>query len=72
MKYFYAPIENTPEGYIKPAGEIPPRVRALELDVNAQRFVLLAHQESIPIPAEWSEQSEAQVKADYPDLPWGS
>ena len=71
MRYFYAPIENTQDGFIKPAGEIPPRVRALELDVNAQRFVLLAHDESIPIPAEWSERTEPQVRADYPDLSWG-
>lgn len=67
MPYFYAPVEET-DGLSKPVGDIPPRVRSLEFDANMQRFVLLAHAESTPIPAEWSQVDAALIEADYPGL----
>lgn len=67
MAYYYAPAEVV-DGATKPIGEIPPRVSALEYDANMQRFVLLAHAESTPIPAEWSQVDEALIQADYPGL----
>ena len=71
MPYFYADAE-TVEGMTKPVGEIPPRVRALEYDANAGRFVLLTHAESTPIPVEWIEKSAAEIEADYPGLIGGA
>ena len=67
MLYYYAPAEVV-DGATKPVGEIPPRVSALEYDANMQRFVLLTHAESTPIPAEWSQVDEALIEADYPGL----
>ena len=71
MPYFYADAE-TVEGLTAPVGDIPPRVRSLEYDANAGRFVLLAHAESTPIPVEWAEKSEAEIEADYPGLLGGA
>ena len=67
MAYYYAPAEVV-DGATKPIGEIPPRVSALEYDANMQRFVLLAHAESTPIPAEWSQVDAAHLEAHYPGL----
>lgn len=70
MPYHYAPAEVV-DGVTKPIGEIPPRVRALEYDADLQRFVLLAHADSAPIPAEWTAKTAAEVEADYPGLVGG-
>ena len=67
MPYYYAPAEAV-DDMTKPVGDIPPRVRSLEFDANMQRFVLLAHSESTPIPIEWSQVDEALIEADYPGL----
>jgi hypothetical protein len=72
MPYYYAPAETTDEGITKPVGEIPPRVRSLEYDANMQRFILLAHAESTPIPDEWSQVDAALIEADYPGLLGGA
>ena len=72
MPYYYADAETLEDGTIKPVGEIPPRVAALEYDANAGRFVLLTHAESTPIPVEWVEKSEAEIEADYPGLLGGA
>lgn len=71
MAYYYAPAE-TVDGFTAPVGEIPPRVSSLEYDANMQRFVLLTHAESTPIPAEWSQVDEALIEADYPGLLGGA
>jgi len=71
MSYYYADAE-TVEGFTSPVGDIPPRVRTLEYDANAGRFVLLTHAESWPIPVEWVEKSEAEIEADYPGLLGGA
>ena len=72
MSYFYAAAETLEDGTIKPIGEIPPRVRALEHDANGGRFVLVLHAESTPIPAEWTAKTAAEVEADYPGLLGGN
>lgn len=68
MAYYYADAETLEDGTIKPVGEIPPRVAALEYDANAARFVLVVHAESTPIPAEWTAKTAAEVETDYPGL----
>lgn len=71
MAYYYAPAETTDQG-TKPVGEIPPGVRSLEYDGNADRFVLLTTPASTPIPDEWSQVDAALIEADYPGLLGGA
>lgn len=72
MAYYYAAAETTDEGITKPVGEIPPGVRSLEHDGNAERFVLHTGPTSTPIPAEWVAKTAAEVEADYPGLLGGA
>jgi hypothetical protein len=67
MAYYYAPAEVV-DGMTQWAGGTPPHVRTLEYDANMQRFVLLTHEDSTPIPDEWSQVDAALIEADYPGL----